>query len=269
MRPRVLVNIPVLNEIELIERLLDRVTGVLTDWDYVLLLVDDGSTDGTLEYIKKRTAQSSGRIALLQRTKLYKGCQRGGALLAGMKWGLRRGPFDVFIELDGDLSHVPEEMPCAIEMISSDRGDVAIVSKYLPESRISGRSAARTFVSLVCNLAVRTVLRWGIHDYSNGFRLYNRRAAETAAQYRFRYGSPIYLTEIMAMWLASGMRVVEVPGHYVGRFQGVSKVLLRDYVKACIGVLEVGLRYHFTGFEKLADAARQPAGEGALERADG
>jgi len=186
-----------------------------------------------------------------------------------MKWGLNHGPFDVFVEMDGDLSHVPEEMPGAIEAVSGGSGDVAIVSKYLPTSRISGRSKGRTWVSLACNLAVRTVLRWSIRDYSNGFRLYNRRAAETAAQFRFRYGSPIYLTEVMAMWLASGMRVVEVPGHYVGRFEGVSKVMVRDYVKACIGVLEVGLRYRFTGFEKLADAARQPAGEAALERLDG
>ncbi len=269
MRPRILVNIPILNEFELIERLLDRVTAALAGWDFVVLLVDDGSTDGTLEYVKKRAAESAGHIALLQRRKLYKGCQRGGALLAGMKWGLSHGPFDVFIEMDGDLSHVPEEMPRAIEAISSGRGDIAIVSKYLPQSQITGRSNGRTFVSIVCNLAVRAVLRWSIRDYSNGYRLYSRRAAEAAAQYRFRYGSPIYLTEIMAMWLASGMRVVEVPGHYVGRFEGMSKVLVRDYVKACIGVLEVGLRYRFTGFEKLADASIEPVTEAALERLDG
>src|SRR4051812_40821951 len=91
----VLVNIPILNEIVLIERLLTRVTAALSGYDYVVLIVDDGSTDGTLDVVRAAAARSDGRIALLERRKTRMGCQRGAALLGGLKWGLEYGEFDV------------------------------------------------------------------------------------------------------------------------------------------------------------------------------
>jgi len=250
-RLRVLINIPILNEIAIIARLVKQVTSAVEGYDYVLLIVDDGSNDGTLEYLKGIIPQSGGRIALLPRKKMYQGCQRGAALLAGLNWGLSHGPFDIFVEMDGDLSHLPEELPRGLEAIAENRGDVAVASKYIPGSEVSGRSFGRTLISVVCNVAVRSVIRWGIRDFSNGYRFYNARAASVVPQYRIRYGSPIYLTEVMAIWLANGMRVIEIPGHYVGRNEGWSKVRLIDYVKACIGVMEIGLRYRCTGFQKI------------------
>jgi len=249
---RILINIPILNEIEIIERLIQRVSSAMNGYDYVILIVDDGSTDGTLEYLKTIIPQSEGRIVLLPRKKMYQGCQRGAALLAGVKWGLTHGPFDVFVEMDGDLSHQPEELPHGVEAIARNLGDIAIVSKYVGGSKISGRTLGRTLVSIICNIAVRSVIRWRIRDFSNGYRFYNLRAANLAAQYVIRYGSPIYLTEVMSIWLANGMRVVEIPGHYLGRHEGLSKVRLVDYVKACIGVMEIGSRYRWFGFQEIA-----------------
>jgi dolichol-phosphate mannosyltransferase len=279
MQPlRVLINIPILNEIEIIERLVNRVTSALEGYDYVLLIVDDGSTDGTIEYLNGIIPQSRGRIVLLPRKKMYQGCQRGAALLAGLKWGLSHGPFDIFVEMDGDLSHLPEELPKGLEAIAENRGDVAVASKYVQGSEISGRSFGRTLISIVCNIAVRSVIRWGIRDFSNGYRFYNAHAAKLVPQYRIRYGSPIYLTEVMAIWLSNELRIIEIPGHYVGRNDGWSKVRLIDYVKACIGVIEVGLRYRCTGFKKLAQSeppfTRLPVASSApsahaLEKQDG
>jgi dolichol-phosphate mannosyltransferase len=252
LRPRILLNVPILNEIENIERLITGVTQALLGFDYVLLIVDDGSTDGTLEYVQRAIATHGGRIALLNRKKICRGCQRGAALLAGVTWGLRNGDFDVFVEMDGDLSHRTEELPEAITAMARADADIVIASKYVTGSKITGRSLGRTLISLICNFAVRTAIRWNIRDFSNGFRFYNRAAAELACAYSIRYGSPIYLTEVMALWLKNGLRVIEIPSHYVGRNEGWSKVRLRDYVKASAGVIEIAFRFRIRGFHRVS-----------------
>ena len=257
---RVFVNIPILNEIDLIDRLLNRVTNALEAYDCIVLIVDDGSTDGTLERVRAVVAGSHGRVALLSRKKGRADCQRGAALLAGLKWGLGAGEFDVFVEMDGDLSHIPEDLPLGIETILSGRCDIAIASKYVDGSITTGRSFGRRAVSVICNVAVRAMIDRRVHDYSNGYRFYNRRAAALIPQYEIRYGSPVYLTEAMAIWLRNGMRVVEIPGHYVGRNEGFSKLRLSDYMKAAVGVVEIGARYRVTGFTRATQtvAAETP-----------
>jgi dolichol-phosphate mannosyltransferase len=245
---RILVNVPILNEIQNIEQLVTGIQEALDGLDYVLLIVDDGSTDGTLEYLDKVIPSSNGKIVVLRNKKTMIGCQRGAALLVGVNWGLDNGDFDIFIEMDGDLSHRTEELRAGIDVIAGDLADVAIASKYVPGSKITGRTAGRTTVSIICNLLVRTVIQWRILDFSNGYRFYNRRAAESIPRHRIRYGSPIYLTEVMAIWLTHRLRIVEIASHYVGRHEGFSKVILRDYVKAAIGILEISLRYRIFGF---------------------
>jgi dolichol-phosphate mannosyltransferase len=264
--PRVLVNIPILNEIEIIDKLLARVTAALRGYDFLVLIVDDGSTDGTLERVQAAVAANPAHVGLLHRRKTRIGCQRGAALLAGLKWGVEHGGFDVYVEMDGDLSHLPEDMPSGIDAVLSGAGDVVIASKYVPGSVTTGRSFGRTAVSVICNIAVRAVIDRRLRDFSNGFRFYSRVAAELIPQYEIRYGSPIYLSEAMAIWMTHGLRVVEIPGHYVGRAEGLSKVRLNDYIKAAIGVLEIGWRYRVTGFTKLSQIVSEPD-DHALEAA--
>ena len=274
LRPRILINIPILNEIENIERLVRGVTGALLGYDYLLLIVDDGSTDGTLEYLARAMAEHPQRIALLKNKKDRRGCQRGAALLAGLKWGLQNGDFDIFVEMDGDLSHRAEELPAGIETIARGAADIAITSKYAPGSRITGRSRDRTIISVICNLAVRTLIRRDLRDFSNGYRFYNRAAAELPARYAIRHGSPIYLTEVMAIWMKRRLKVVEIPGHYVGRDEGLSKVRLVDYIKAALGVMEIAIRFHFTGFGQIAaspatGSQQRATSAGEVEKLDG
>lgn len=251
--PRVLLNVPILNEIANIEKLVSGVSRTLQGYDYVLLIVDDGSTDGTLEYLEKVSPEHDGRLAVLRNTKRRSGCQRGAALLTGLNWGLNNGDFDIFVEMDGDLSHRVEELPHGIQAIAGDTSDVAIASKYVPGSQITGRSLGRTIISLICNFAVRAAIRWDLRDFSNGYRFYNRNAAQLIPQFVIRYGSPIYLTEVMAIWMKHSLRVVEIPGHYVGRNEGLSKVRLVDYFKASLGVLEIASRFHLTGFPRRSE----------------
>ncbi len=266
--PRVFVNVPILNEIENIEALVTGVMSALAGYDYLLLIVDDGSTDGTLAYVDRMVTASGGRVALLQRRKLLRGCQRGAALLAGVEWALAHGPFDVFVEMDGDLSHRTEELRGVVEAVGQHRADVVIVSKYAQGAVVYGRTYGRRAISRICNVAVRSLICWDILDFSNGYRAFTRRAAALIPQFRIRYGSPIYLTEVLGIWLAHRLRVVEIPGTYVGRMEGLSKVRVNDYVKAAIGVFEIAARYRLTGFPRAAAAAgASPAAVGVGESA--
>src|SRR5262249_48317802 len=150
----------------------------------------------------------------------------------------------------GDLSHRPEEIAQGLALLEGGNADIVIASKYLPGSRVSDRPIGRKIVSQVCNFAVRLLISNRISDYSNGFRFYTRDAAELIAETRIVYANPIYLTEVMGIWLSHGMRVREFPSHYVGRSEGLSKLRFIDLIKASIAIFEVASRLHITGFKK-------------------
>jgi hypothetical protein len=103
-------------------------------------------------------------------------------------------------------------------------------------------------VSRTCSAAVRLLISLRLRDYSNGYRFYTRRAAQLVAAHQIRYSNPIYLTEVMALWLRNQMRVAEFRTTYIGRNEGLSKLRVTDLIKAAVCVFEIAGRYHLTGF---------------------
>lgn len=248
---RVCILLPVLNEVAHVRILWDRIAAVMSQRPFSVCFVDDGSGDGTLDELRA-LQRSDSRVHLITRVKTQRGSQRGSALLAAMRWALQDERHEVLVEIDGDLSHQPEELPIGLALIDSDACDVAIASKYLPGSRVKHRPMGRRAVSFACNLAVRTLLARSVSDYSNGYRFYNRRAALVLSRTRIRYSSPIYLSEVMAIWLAAGLRIREFPSVYVGRNEGLSKLRKRDLVKAGLAVFEIAVRYRI-GFRRSSE----------------
>lgn len=262
--PRVFIALPVLNEIENIEALLDRIESSLSGYEYLVCVLDDGSRDGTREYVRRRSAQTPDRLHVIERTKTQRGSQRGGALHVAMEWGLDNTKYEFFVEMDGDLSHRPEEMPPALSRLAASDADVVVASKFVSGSRVTNRPLGRRLVSQLCSMAVHVFLSRKVRDYSNGYRFYTRDAAETIRTTRIRYTSPIYLSEVLAIWLRAGLRVVEIPTTYVGRGEGLSKLRLTDLVKAAIAVLEISLRYHVLGFQRRPLPSDQRIAVGGL-----
>ena len=255
----VCIILPVLNEMNNIVPLLDGIRQELTDISHTVCLIDDGSTDGTVEKIQEIMATNEHSLYLIQRRKSSYGSQRGSALRVGMEWGLQYTSHSIFVEMDGDLSHRPEDLQVGIRLIELEGYDVAIASKYIPGSTVVNRPLGRNLVSFISSMAVGCVISFKIKDYSNGYRFYTRYAASVLTQYHWKYGSPIYLTEVLAIWLRNGLRIVEFPFVYVGRNEGLSKLRIIDLVKAAIAVFEIGWRYHAIGFaKKTVELSTQP-----------
>jgi dolichol-phosphate mannosyltransferase len=246
----IIVVLPVLNEADNIARLVAGIRHVAAGLsrDLYICFIDDGSKDGTVEMIRE-TMTTSNDVHLIQRTKTSRGSQRGGALKAGIEYGLRHTNCGIFVEMDGDLSHSPVELLAGIELIDQNRCDVAIASKFLPGSVVTNRSVGRRFISYMASISVGTLITRKIKDYSNGYRFYSRAAAELLARHRLKYDTPIYLTEALALWLARGVRVIEFPSAYIGRNEGLSKLRWSDLLNASLASFEIAWRYHIVGFE--------------------
>lgn len=255
--PGVFVLIPVLNEVANIGPLLDGIETELAGVPFTVGILDDGSRDGTVEYLQERV-KGAAHLHLICRTKTQRASQRGSALRVLMLWGLEHTSHGVFIEMDGDRSHRPEEMIAGIRLIAEGHCDIAIASKYVDGSAVVNRPWGRRMVSKVCSYAVRLLISRSVHDYSNGYRFYTRAAAQLAADHRYRYGSPIYLSEILALWLRAGLRVIEFKSVYVGRNEGISNLRMVDLLKASIGIFEIAARCHLFGFQR----ERAPAKSG-------
>lgn len=229
--------IPILNEENFVEELIARLRKVLSGTAYKILFIDDGSRDSTLQKIN--TASLHGDIDLITRKKTIKGCARGKALIDGLCHALKKYPdATLFVEMDSDGAHSPEEIELGINLISNG-ADVAIGSKYLAGSKIKNRGAFRSLVSLVNTQLLQWVLKSDVTDYSNGFRVYNLKAARLAASYTFKFQTPIYLGEVLALWLKNNLSVAEFPSTYNEREKGESKVLISDVVEGVAGVAHI------------------------------
>lgn len=244
----VCVVLPLLNEARNVRPLLEGIQAGFGARSHVVCIVDDGSRDETVALARAAAGELAMRVHVIERVKRHAGSQRGSALVAGMKWGLEHTTAQVFIEMDGDLSHRPEELVAGLDLVSTGQGDVAVASKYIPGSAVVNRPIGRRIVSRLCNALVRRLMSPRIRDYSNGYRFYSRRAAVLIDRTPIRYGSPIYLTEALGIWIASGLRVVEFPTTYIGRGVGESKLRIVDLAKASIAVFEIAWRLHIRGF---------------------
>ena len=255
----VFILLPVLNEIANIGPLLDQIETALKGIRFTVGILDDGSTDGTIAYVRARMERPGQSLHLICRKKTMRASQRGGALRTLMLWGLEHTAHDIFVEMDGDLSHRPEELREGIHLLTEGRCDIAIASKYVPGSAVINRPWGRLMVSKICSYAVRSLLSAKVRDYSNGYRFYTRAAARLAASHAYRYGSPIYLSEILALWMHAGLRVGEFKTVYVGRNEGLSKLRMADLFKAGVAIFEIAGRYHFGGFKPIDYTAESSA----------
>ena len=221
-----LVVIPTYNEAENIDRVLRAVRSALPDAG--ILIVDDGSPDGTAD-LAEQVGAELGSLDVLRRSAKW---GLGSAYRAGFAWGLQRG-WDAFVEMDADLQHDPKALPSLVAPIA-DGVDLVVGSRYVPGGSIPKWSWYRKLLSQGGNIYAAALLGLGIKDSTSGFRVYSARvlgAIDLGVVRAEGYGFQI---EMVRQVLDHGGRVVEVPIRFVDRVEGESKMSMHIVVEAFV-----------------------------------
>lgn len=203
-----------------------------------LLVVDDGSPDGTAQFVRG-LSRSDGRIQLLERN-LKTGL--GDAYVAGFRWALERG-YDIVVEMDADLSHDPGEVPRLVAALGA--AELAIGSRYVPGGRVVNWGRFRRALSRFGNIYAGFWLRFGVKDSTSGFRAFRASALEAQDLSSVASHGYAFQIEMTRRIHAVGGRVVEVPITFIERETGDSKMSRRIVIEALRQVTAWGIRDRF------------------------
>lgn len=244
--PDSLVIIPTYNEKENIE----RIVGVVLAFEHPfhILVVDDGSPDGTADIVKRMMEGHPDRLFLLERS----GKQGlGTAYIAGFRWGLER-KYDYLFEMDADFSHNPNDLIRLRAACADGRGDFAIGSRYVKGGKVENWPWNRILMSFFASVYVNMILWMGIRDCTAGFKCYKREVLETIDLSQIRFVGYAFQIEMKYKAQRLGFKAVEVPVTFVDRMYGESKMSMSIFKEALMGVL----RMRFMKVRPAKDANR-------------
>lgn len=239
MPTRALVIIPTYNERESIERLLPRVLATGVD----VLVVDDGSPDGTGDYVAG-VAEAQPRLSLLRRASKD---GLGPAYLAGFAWGLERG-YDVLLELDADGSHPPETIPAMLDVLADDpagRIGGVIGSRWVAGGSVVDWPLGRTLISRGGSWYARVMLGLGVRDVTAGFRAYRSSVLRELHLEDVESHGYCFQIDMTRRVVAAGYTLVEVPIVFREREFGHSKMSGAIVREAMVKVTQWGLERLF------------------------
>jgi len=234
-----LVVLPTYNEALNLPLLIPRILAAAPHAD--VLVVDDGSPDGTAAVARDLAAEQP-RVSVIERERKS---GRGNAVMAGFTRGLEQAGHAYFCEMDADLSHQPEEIPAMLERAISG-ADLVVGSRYVTDAPpIEGWSLRRRIWSRTSNRLIKMVLRVPMTDFTNGFRLYSRRAVEHLRGQELRETGFISLSEWAFLLHRAQMTIAEVPSRFINRRLGQSNMSAAEAMGAARGL--VRLRRSYSG----------------------
>ena len=236
---RALVIIPTYNEIENIEKMLNTVMAL--PGGYEVLIVDDGSPDGTADVVRRSMQAHGGRIHLEERTgKLG----LGTAYIHGFKWALAREYAYVF-EMDCDFSHNPEDLPRLLEACESG-ADVSIGSRYVQGVNVVNWPMSRVLLSYFASVYVRFITGMPIQDATAGFKCYKRDTLAAIDFSKIHFVGYAFQIEMKFTAWRKGLVVQEVPVIFTDRTEGTSKMSSGIIKEAIFGVIKLKIWSLFT-----------------------
>ena len=229
-----IVIIPTYNEKENIEKIIRKVRSL--EGDFHVLVIDDGSPDGTAGIVKSMMGEFEGSLFLIERSgKLG----LGTAYLTGFRWALERG-YEYITEMDADFSHNPDDL---IRLIDACRGGGAVVvgSRYCKGISVVNWPIDRVLMSYFASKYVRFILGINVCDTTAGFVCYRRKVLEAIDLDMVKMKGYGFQIEMKYTAYKLGFNIVEVPVIFVDRTEGVSKMSSSIFGEAFWGVM--GLKF--------------------------
>ena len=230
-----LVIIPTYNEIENISRMIDVVLSL--DGGFDMLVIDDGSPDGTAKVVRERQAEFPLRLHLIERAgKLG----LGTAYIAGFHWALEHN-YDYIFEMDCDFSHNPNDLQRLYDR-AREGYDVVVGSRYVQGVNVINWPMSRLLMSYCASMYVRTITCMPVYDATAGFVCYSRRALKTLDLDRVQMKGYGFQIEMKYSAWRLGLKVSEVSIVFVDRVVGTSKMSSGIFGEAFWGVLKLPFR---------------------------
>jgi len=228
-----LVIIPTYNEKENIEKIIRAVFSLPKTFD--LLIIDDGSPDGTASIVKRLQDEFPEKLHLVERSgKLG----LGTAYIAGFKWALERDYAYIF-EMDADFSHNPEDLLRLQTACVEEGADVAIGSRYVSGVNVVNWPMSRVLLSYFASKYVQIISGMNTKDTTAGFKCYRRQVLEAIDLDKIHFKGYAFQIEMKFTAYKMGFRLKEIPIIFVNRVEGVSKMSGGIFEEALFGVVRL------------------------------
>ena len=227
--------IPTYNEKENIENIIRAVFAL--EGGYNILVIEDGSPDGTATIVKRLQQEFPERLFMIERKgKLG----LGTAYITGFRWCVEQG-YDYIFEMDADFSHNPDDLP-KLYQACADGADLAIGSRYCNGISVINWPIGRVIMSYYASVYVRTVLGMQVYDTTAGFKCYRRKVLETIDLDKVKMKGYGFQIEMKYSTYKLGFKIKEVPIIFVDRKEGTSKMSSGIFGEAFWGVLKLKMR---------------------------
>ena len=238
-----LIIIPTYNEKENIEKIILKVFSLDVDFD--ILIVDDGSPDGTANIVKEIQKTYPEKLHIVERTgKLG----LGTAYIFGFKWALKNN-YDYIFEMDADFSHDPDDLIRLYKACHEEKGDVAIGSRYIKGVNIVNWPMSRLLMSFFASKYVKIITGMPIHDSTAGFKCYKRSVLEKINLEKIQFVGYAFQIEMKFTAWKYGFYVVEVPVIFTDRQEGASKMSGGIFFEAFFGVMQMKIKSYFKNWD--------------------
>ncbi|RVU25507.1 polyprenol monophosphomannose synthase [Sandaracinomonas limnophila] len=238
-----IVIIPTYNEIENIEAIIHAVLHLEPAFD--ILIVDDGSPDGTANVVKSLQTDTPNRIHLLERKgKLG----LGTAYIAGFKIALEKG-YEFIFEMDADFSHNPNDLVKLYATCSNGGADMSVGSRYIKGLNVVNWPIGRVLMSYFAGFYVRFITGMKIQDATAGFVCYRRKVLETIPLDQIKFIGYAFQVEMKFTTWKYGFKIIEIPIIFTDRTKGESKMSANIFKEAIFGVIQMKISSLFKSYQ--------------------
>lgn len=241
---KTLVIIPTYNEKENIEAIIRKVFSLTLPFH--ILILDDGSPDGTANIVKGLLSEFPDRLFIEERSgKLG----LGTAYIHGFKWGLQRG-YVYLCEMDADFSHNPEDLIKLYKACAEDGNELAIGSRYVKGINVINWPMNRVLMSYFASKYVRFITGMPFSDTTAGFKCYHRSVLETIDLDKIRFVGYAFQIQMKFLAWKYGFKIIEVPIIFTDRTEGQSKMSSGIFKEAVFGVIQMKVTSWFNHYNR-------------------